>query len=208
MLREAAATRYLNLQAARHWGLADKAWCGALLGAQGLFQDTRDDNIFVSLGFHGWVTLALPLQQQTVDNEVLVYYDALEATKIYGKPFITITNHSCRSDCPLRGLVTEPCRAEAGLSRGIIWMLNQPSVPLPKYMLLRKFPLTVVQLRLLCQEEGIRVRKLVLSKGITKAAYVKALVGKQTASATSFPGFHGGQQDQLQCFAKLRPRGI
>ena len=69
MLREAAATAYMDLHADELWASAGSAWCGALLAEGGLFEDQRDKSVVLSLGFHSWMALCLPMQLDVHDGQ-------------------------------------------------------------------------------------------------------------------------------------------
>ena len=172
LLRMAAASEYLMLEAVSQWRDAAAAWAGVLLGKLGVFLGIGRKQYFVSLGFHTWMTLACPLDALECDDGVFLYFRHAEA--------YSVVNHSCTEDSKFRGVAVElvsrsTCPREL-TSAGIVWRVVSPPMPLVEYAILCKSMLSQPALAGICCALRLVVPKMPGDKGVTRLAYATALV--------------------------------
>jgi len=172
MLRMAAATEYLVVEAESQWNNAGAAWAGTLLGKMGIFVDTKCKKYFVSFGFQKWVALACPVSCKECDGATFFVLEHVEV--------VSVVNHSCTEESPFRGVPVElvgPNRCPKTLmSAGIVWRQISEPLPLVQYVILCKSMLSQPALAAICLGLRIAVTRMPGDKGITRLAYATALV--------------------------------
>ena len=198
IMRMTAATLYCNAEVASEWQHAAQAWCGNLLSRGSLFLDTRDQSVFLSLGFQKWVALGVPLQTvQCGGSTYFVLPGGLQqlATSQGGLQQLTaspsglqqlaafqprvVVNHSVTDESHFRGILVE-CMApsqvpEALAKHGIVWRQVQV-IGLVRHAILKQVVMTIDTLSSIARAWDIRVTRRPGEKGITKRAYTESLV--------------------------------